>query len=932
MGSILRLTMLSLLIGLVGCGHSSDDSSNEPLQPDTEIDNPRDALESSTRMNVALDLPPELVASNYRKSTSDSFLWQLSSKAFAAPVPGARMLVVLLGADGLVTKVLGPEDGLVVDDNGDGTYTVIMPGDPTVNGMVVADPAGGAQFEQGSLLPDGTFYAPASGGDVEISPESTVATRVALNYLDDFAGISAEELSSLVASLTRIAEGISAKMDALDMGQLEADLTTATVDYLMNAVAQAREDLLFDASGYVGDYVSLSVLQSIHTSATGSYVDMRSGYQQRSLSVTIPLPATADAALDLSQLDFSYDAGVGAPSNGLLDSHLIQASGVSRRSLAFAGGPLQLPALPVNYDGAIVVSVPERAVSFSGNAANEVQLRTLEGFFYGSDQTIGGMFMSARRDVFDSLADGAQIETEIAIRRSTNFDVANLSGSYGALVSTTSVGGPLTKIRGVQLYNATNGAFTPSTQFNRTTITQQTTSYVNTTNAVGSFGAVVAAAGTDADGTVSATLGGLTYQGMSSSDGRLLHMAGADPAGTAGFATFVKLAPSTSLVDVSSKRYVLFGALDGFEYGFAKAAAISGFLGLSDSTAIQYLDEAEAVEFSSLAIEGLPGAARTHAAYVNAQNLFDIAVNSNGSISFSYADHQVQGFVQEGGDLLVLHDVRIAGTSGTYSHKVDDRYYYAICFTGCTTTPDPALFSIGGEIQNLSGSIGLRLNNSELLTVSASGIFSFATPQTYGSDYTVEITTQPASQSCTVVSGAGVITGNTDSVSIVCSNEYTIGGTVSGLGGTLVLQNGTETLNVAADGTFTFATRAGDAASYAVTIATQPAGQVCTIANGSGTASANVTNIAVSCAASTYSVGGTVAGLLSGGSVELQINGVEAVTVSADGAFTFPTALAAGATYAVLVLTQPPSQTCTVTNGAGTIAAANVSDVALSCL
>jgi len=931
MGTIHRLVMLSLVTALASCGGGSgsdDKTSTTPAPVQTNLGDPRESLKTSTTMNVTVDLPPELVASLHSSFKSRASNWSLLPQAVAAPVVGARMLVVLADANGIVTKVLGPEDGLVVNDNGNGTYTVTMPGDPTVNGMVVADPNGGAQIDAGFALPDGTFYAPASGGNVSVSAESTVATRVALNYIDSFNGISSAELSSLVDTLSRIAAGISAQMSSMNMGQLQADLTAATADYLANAVTQAKQDLLFDASGYVGDYISLSVLQSLHTSMTGSYVDLRSGYQQRGLSVTIPLPTAAGAVPDLSKLDFSYDKSVAG--SGALVSHLIQTSGIVRRSLSYATSPLPLLGMPVNYDGAIVVDEPQETRSFTGNVANEVQLYPLKNYFYGNDQTIGGMFLSARREAFDAIADGAEIQTEIAIKRSTNFDTANLGGSYGALISTTTVGAPLTKTRGLQLYSASGGAFTASAPLNRTTITQRANSSVESTTAATSFGAVVVTANLDADGALSATLGGLTYQGAANGDGRLVHLVTANPAGTAGFATLVKLAPSTKIADVSSKRYALFGALDRFEYGFAKTAAVSGFLGLSDSTTIQYLDDTEAAEFSAVVGDHRAGASRSHSAYVNTQSLFDIAVNSNGSISFGYADHQVQGFVQAGGDLLLLHDVKTVGTSGSLGYQVEDRYYYAICFTGCDRTPDPGLFSIGGEISNLTGSVALRLNSGQPLTVSTSGAFSFSALQTYGSAYSVEIATQPATQSCLVVDGAGSVTGNIDSVSVVCSNLYSIGGTVAGLSGALVLQNGTETLNVTANGAFTFANRANEAAAgYAVTIATQPANQVCTLTNGSGTAAANVTNVQVSCAATTYSVGGTVSGLI--GSVQLQ-NGSEIVTVPASGAFTFPTKLAIGATYSVSVSTQPSGHTCTVASGSGTIAAASVSNVAVSCL
>ena len=79
---------------------------------------------------------------------------------------------------------------------------------------------------------------------------------------------------------------------------------------------------------------------------------------------------------------------------------------------------------------------------------------------------------------------------------------------------------------------------------------------------------------------------------------------------------------------------------------------------------------------------------------------------------------------------------------------------------------------------------------------------------------------------------------------------YTVGGNVSGLTGSgLALSlNGTENLPLVSDGVFTFSTALNDGASYAVTIASQPTGQSCSVANGSGTiAGANVTNVAVTC-------------------------------------------------------------------------------------
>ena len=79
---------------------------------------------------------------------------------------------------------------------------------------------------------------------------------------------------------------------------------------------------------------------------------------------------------------------------------------------------------------------------------------------------------------------------------------------------------------------------------------------------------------------------------------------------------------------------------------------------------------------------------------------------------------------------------------------------------------------------------------------------------------------------------------------------FTLGGSVTGLAGTgLVLQNGSVTVSVAADGNFSFAGALASGTSYAVSVQTQPSGpaQSCTISNGSGTITANVSNVSVTC-------------------------------------------------------------------------------------
>ncbi len=157
--------------------------------------------------------------------------------------------------------------------------------------------------------------------------------------------------------------------------------------------------------------------------------------------------------------------------------------------------------------------------------------------------------------------------------------------------------------------------------------------------------------------------------------------------------------------------------------------------------------------------------------------------------------------------------------------------------------------------------------------------------------------------------------------------------TASGL---VLADNGGDNLTVAANATsFTFATALATGAAYAVTVVTQPTGQTCTVAGGSGTVgSSNVTTVAIACTAAaptTFTVGGTISGLTAS-SLVLQDNGGDNLTVAANATtFTFATPLATGAAYAVTVLTQPTGLTCTVTSGSGTVASSNVTSVTIAC-
>ena len=173
--------------------------------------------------------------------------------------------------------------------------------------------------------------------------------------------------------------------------------------------------------------------------------------------------------------------------------------------------------------------------------------------------------------------------------------------------------------------------------------------------------------------------------------------------------------------------------------------------------------------------------------------------------------------------------------------------------------------------------------------------------------------------------------------STTAPTTYSIGGTVSGLAGTgLVLQdNGADSLTVSQNGSFTFPTALATGKAYAVTVLTQPSNpaQTCAVTfGGTGTATANVVIVQVTCNTNTFTVGGSVSGL-SGSGLVLQNNGGNNLTVSANGSFSFSTAVNRGSNYNVTVLTQPssPTQNCAVTNGFGANLTGNVTAIQVTC-
>lgn len=249
-----------------------------------------------------------------------------------------------------------------------------------------------------------------------------------------------------------------------------------------------------------------------------------------------------------------------------------------------------------------------------------------------------------------------------------------------------------------------------------------------------------------------------------------------------------------------------------------------------------------------------------------------------------------------------------------------------------------ASFTVSGTVAGLAaGQQVTVLNNAkDAQTVVTNSSFHFDAPVAQNASYAVTIGTQPTHQTCTVsnATGAGMV-ANVNNVVVSCSdNAYSISGSVSGLtsGQVTLLNSGADPQTVAANGNFNFDVPVANGGGYAVTIASQPANQTCTVNNGTGgNVTANVSHIAVVCSATTYTISGTVTGLLQGQQVTLSNNSADPTTVNANGGFSFATPVATGGNYAVSVGTEPVVQNCAVTDGSGNAVSANITNVSITC-
>ncbi|MGO8797112.1 MAG: hypothetical protein ACLQLC_20020 [Candidatus Sulfotelmatobacter sp.] len=227
-------------------------------------------------------------------------------------------------------------------------------------------------------------------------------------------------------------------------------------------------------------------------------------------------------------------------------------------------------------------------------------------------------------------------------------------------------------------------------------------------------------------------------------------------------------------------------------------------------------------------------------------------------------------------------------------------------------------YTISVAVTGLTGTLIVKDNKSVDLTFTTNDTQTFSNVYTSGSTYTVSVKTQPSKQSCTLSSNAsGTITSNI-TVTATCVPTYTISVKVTGLTGTLVVEDSlASSLTFTTNTTKAFSKAYASGSAYTVTVETQPAGQTCTLgSNASGTITSNIT-VDATCASSGNTLSVAVSGL--SGTVVFQDDQGATLTFTSNNTQTFSNTYANAATYTVSVTSQPTDQACIPTYSTATI-------------
>ena len=240
-------------------------------------------------------------------------------------------------------------------------------------------------------------------------------------------------------------------------------------------------------------------------------------------------------------------------------------------------------------------------------------------------------------------------------------------------------------------------------------------------------------------------------------------------------------------------------------------------------------------------------------------------------------------------------------------------------------------YSVNILVSSLKNSMTFQDTVSgDQISPSSSGTYTI-TQAASGKSYNIIIASQPAGQTCAFTSSNTGIIGTTDvSTSVTCTDiQYSISGDVSISSGAVELLNNGASLGSFFNGSGqTFVSGLAYNDTYSIT-AVSPLGKSCVVTgDSSGTISADVTNVVVTCTDIQYSISGDVS--ISSGAVELLNNGVSLGLFSNGPGQTFVSNLTYNAPYDITEI-DPPGKNCSVTGGGPGTISGDITNVTVTC-
>jgi len=247
--------------------------------------------------------------------------------------------------------------------------------------------------------------------------------------------------------------------------------------------------------------------------------------------------------------------------------------------------------------------------------------------------------------------------------------------------------------------------------------------------------------------------------------------------------------------------------------------------------------------------------------------------NENATSSVSYGSTVSYDLASSSNELAsTTHTINLSGldSGSDYHFKIFSTDTYGntssssdniFTTTGIDSTP-PQIADISSSTTNTTATITFTTNEEATSTI------YYGESDSYGSTSTSD--TPTTTHSITISSLAtttdyhfqievadtlgNVATSSDYTFTTLTPSTYTVGGTITGLSGTVVIQNNeSDDISTTTSGAFTFDTELNDSASYAVTVLTNPTHQSCAVTNGSGTiSSANVSNVTITCSNVAY--------------------------------------------------------------------------------